>query len=1086
MLLLALGCLENRGSPDLGLCADYPEGTYDFGEVGIGTCLAGPLSMDWVEHEGERVLLVTNANPFLDFTGGSVTAYSVDRALTQGLAGDGRALTSDVALSALDMPSFPSYAALVPERDLLLAPNRFTEGARTRVGFDDLYFVDVSNVGSLSFAPVGPDGAESMELMSDPALVVYDADSQRAFVANLTSHNLSVLDLSGDTVSLVDARVRASGSLARFTDRDGSGSRAARSDFQVLSYELVEDEAWTLSWIDGSYRVWVAEAEGVTRLESTGDERWVASGFGQELNLDDPGDLVSAYADPSLSKLVVDNTYVTRMVWDDAGTLRGAVSDSYLGDWAYQVEAVLSPRDGEVLGGPHELVQDGLTWLFFDTADGIELAVSADTGAVPGDSDYSRRGVVLAGDYADPYVYFDGQADRWRMAFTSASGIGRATSTDLVEWTVDTEEMASGAAPVVAYGNFEFRMWTRHDDGVHVATSPDGLRWQEEGLVIPGDFVGGPALQATPAREWALAGDVHGPLALAGESGDIIVSGSVGFALQVSSGWSIAPEWGGSAAVNGVQADSWVGDEVYLTLTDANLAHSIGLAHWNEGRASLEEEPILEGQNGSFDAEGVSDAVVFELGAERVMLYAGELEGVVAIGRATSADGLTWTTDHTIAFDVGEEWDSVAVRPGSVVTEEDGSLTLWYTGFDGNRSRIGRATSTDGETWTRVPGPTQLWWLAAGPAGTFDDSAVRQPFVLVDDEGVEQLWYSGFDGDSWRIGHATMVEGAWLRSEDLDGQPRPVLSGVDGNFDALSAFRPVLRPEDDGTYTVLYTGQDALIPRVGRALALEPELLYRNPQRPTVGDTLVFETRAGDDGGDEAIPLERVVDGFATSGLALSFLHIDADRGFLYAASKVSPYIYVVDIREDFPGDNVLDLEAILVANTDIGSRAFRALLAPEGSRWLYAVNNAPESVMLFDLDVVEDDDRVQVYWDAVGGYLATPRGVEADEGDRTQSSIGPSQLALNGDLLYVANFNANSLSVYDLRLGMYGERIDDLELLGENPHALSLSPDGTLLAVAEYVGGVDQLQVNSSLSIVDVDPTSPTYLTVLTRLVNQ
>ena len=331
-----------------------------------------------------------------------------------------------------------------------------------------------------------------------------------------------------------------------------------------------------------------------------------------------------------------------------------------------------------------------------------------------------------------------------------------------------------------------------------------------------------------------------------------------------------------------------------------------------------------------------------------------------------------------------------------------------------------------------------------------------------------------------------MVDGEWLRSEDLDGQPRPALSGVEGSFDALNAFRPVVRAEDGGGYSLLYTGQDALVPRVGRAVALEPSVIYRDPQRPTVGDRLLFETRAGDDGGDKAIPLERVVDGFATSGLALSYLHIDADRGFLYAASKVSPYIYVVDIREDFPGDNVLDLEAVMVANTDIGSRAFRALLAPEGSRWLYAVNNAPESVMLFDLDLLEDDDRVQVYWDAVGGYLATPRGVEADEGDRTQASIGPSQLALHGDLLYVANFNANSLSVYDLRLGVYGERVDDLELLGENPHALALSPDGTLLAVAEYVGGVVDLQVRSSIAIVDVDPSSPTYLTVLTRLVNQ
>ncbi len=174
------------------------------------------------------------------------------------------------------------------------------------------------------------------------------------------------------------------------------------------------------------------------------------------------------------------------------------------------------------------------------------------------------------------------------------------------------------------------------------------------------------------------------------------------------------------------------------------------------------------------------------------------------------------------------------------------------------------------------------------------------------------------------------------------------------------------------------------------------------------------------------------------------------------------------------------------MANTDIGSRAFRALLAPEGSRWLYAVNNAPESVMLFDLDLIEDDARAEVHFDAVGGYLATPRGIEADEGSSSQASIGPSQLALNGDVLYVANFNANSVSVYDLRLGSYGERIDDVELLGENPHALSINPDGTLMAIAEYTGDVEDRHASSSIAILDIDPDSETYLQVLARMVNQ
>ena len=1083
-LLLALGCLENRGSPNVGLCADYPDGTYDYGEIGIGSCVAGPLSMDWL---GDH-LVVTNANPYLDYTGGSVASYDVNALLAQAASGDGVALSSDVASSALDMPSFPSYAALVPERDLLLVPNRLTEGARTRVGFDDLYFVDVSDPTALSFAPVGPDGAETIELMSDPALVAYDSDSQYAFVANLTSHNISVLDMAEEVVDVIDARAQANASRARFLDRDFSGSRAARSDVQVLDHELLENEAWTLAYVDGAYRMWVPTADGLTRYESPGNEDWMASAFGLEVSVDvDPNAV--RFDDPTFSQLFVDDTVVTRVIWADEGALRCAVSDSYLGDWAPIGSDVLTADEGETLGGPMELVADGTVYLFFDTESGIELATAVGGAGLPTDSAFTRLGTVLEGDVADPYVYFDGQADVWRMVYSTATGIGRASSDDLLEWTAEEGDIASGSAPAIVYGNFEFRMWTLHDDGIHVATSPDGLRWDEHGLVLvpDGDFAGGPAIQVSNTREWSLFGDVRGPTGLAGDSGDIIITSVVSapfLSVQVSSGWSLAPEQGGDG-VNGVQADSWVDGRIYATLTDANLVQSIGVADDNGGLPTA-PMTVLEGLEGAFDEEGVSDAVVWNDGAQLVMLYAGESSGVVAIGRATSDDGGdTWDTDHSIVFDVGDEWDSVSVRPGSVVQNDDGSLTLWYTGFDGTRSRIGKATSPDGVSWTRELAVDAEWWFSGGTAGTFDDSAVRHPYVLENDEGTH-LYYSGFDGDTWRVGYARLVDGAFVRIEGRDGQPRPVLSGLDGNFDRFGAWRPVVLDNGDGTVELLYTGTDALVPRVGHAVGTSMDVLYRDPLRPTVGDTLEFVTEAGDDGTEKSIPLERTLDSFTTSGLALSFLHVDQDRGFLYAASKVSPYIYVIDIREDFSGDNALDLEAVLVANTDVGSRAFRALLAPEGSRWLYAVNNAPESVMLFDLDLVEDNARADVYFDAVGGYLTTPRGIEADAGSSSQASIGPSQLALNGDMLYVANFNANSVSVYDLRLGAYGERIDDVEMLGENPHALSINPDGTLMAIAEYTGDVEDNRASSSIAILDIDPESETYLHVLARMVNQ
>jgi hypothetical protein len=57
---------------------------------------------------------------------------------------------------------------------------------------------------------------------------------------------------------------------------------------------------------------------------------------------------------------------------------------------------------------------------------------------------------------------------------------------------------------------------------------------------------------------------------------------------------------------------------------------------------------------------------------------------------------------------------------------------------------------------------------------------------------------------------------------------------------------------------------------------------------------------------------------------------------------------------------------------------------------------------------------------------------------------------------------------------------------LGENPYTLRLDPTGRYAVVANYTGEVVDHTVHSSLAVVDVDPTSPTFLSVLTWLVNR
>ena len=53
------------------------------------------------------------------------------------------------------------------------------------------------------------------------------------------------------------------------------------------------------------------------------------------------------------------------------------------------------------------------------------------------------------------------------------------------------------------------------------------------------------------------------------------------------------------------------------------------------------------------------------------------------------------------------------------------------------------------------------------------------------------------------------------------------------------------------------------------------------------------------------------------------------------------------------------------------------------------------------------------------------------------------------------------------------------MPFVGENPHTAALSPDGRYAVIANYLGDVDGKEASSTLALLDLDPTSPDYLTV-------
>ena len=96
--------------------------------------------------------------------------------------------------------------------------------------------------------------------------------------------------------------------------------------------------------------------------------------------------------------------------------------------------------------------------------------------------------------------------------------------------------------------------------------------------------------------------------------------------------------------------------------------------------------------------------------------------------------------------------------------------------------------------------------------------------------------------------------------------------------------------------------------------------------------------------------------------------------------------------------------------------------------------------------------------------------------------------MALTPDerLLLVTQFRDNAVTVYDRTMGPWGEVVRHIRDIGENPYAIRVTPDGRWAVVANYVGEVQDRDTSSTLAVIDLDPASPTYLEVVTWLVNR
>ena len=108
-----------------------------------------------------------------------------------------------------------------------------------------------------------------------------------------------------------------------------------------------------------------------------------------------------------------------------------------------------------------------------------------------------------------------------------------------------------------------------------------------------------------------------------------------------------------------------------------------------------------------------------------------------AIALSRSEDGVNWSEPKIVLeFDESSGWEDNLNRASVIFWK--GKYHMWYTGQARGYSKIGYATSKDGEHFTRVTkDPVMV------PEFNYEGYSVMNPYVLRDEKrGVFRMWYA--------------------------------------------------------------------------------------------------------------------------------------------------------------------------------------------------------------------------------------------------------------------------------------------------------------------------------------------------------
>lgn len=223
---------------------------------------------------------------------------------------------------------------------------------------------------------------------------------------------------------------------------------------------------------------------------------------------------------------------------------------------------------------------------------------------------------------------------------------------------------------------------------------------------------------------------------------------------------------------------------------------------------------------------------------------------------------------------------------------------------------------------------------------------------------------------------------------------------------------------------------------------------------PTDGDRFEFDTFEGDLEAPSDLHLNRSLPQGTIFGRGVGQMIHDTFRNRIYATSRRTNFIYVLDATDY----RYLGAFAIV---TNIGGNDSRGLkLSPDGET-LYVVNRQPNALLMLDPDAMDDRLEQQIVTSGLVDSVALDNGAS----DVT--------LTPDGRYAFVTCLDADAVDVVDL----VTRQVVKVIPTSNGPFTMTMAPDGRRVFVATYF--------DHAIEVIDTDPASPTFGDILTTLAN-